>query len=117
MELNVSGEICSLAQEEEAPGLSDWHLQQTAAKNMTRMHLMDVIAISVSFIDTYLTFKLNGDSGITAFSYRTILQTHSTGFVFDSSACTRFTIKTCLFIFRGRDKSPGSSGRKYRNVI
>jgi hypothetical protein len=30
MELNVSGEICSFAQEE-APGLlSDWELQQTA---------------------------------------------------------------------------------------
>jgi hypothetical protein len=116
MELNVSGEICSFAQEEEAPGLSDWHLQQTAAKNMTRMHLMDVIAISVSFIDT-LTFKLNGDSRITAYSYRTILQTHSTGFVFGRSACTRFAIKSYLFIFRGRDKSPGSSERKYRNEI
>jgi hypothetical protein len=116
MELNVSGEIWSFAQEEEPPGLSDWHLQQVAAKNMTRMHLMDVIAISVSFIDT-LTFKLNGDSRITAYSHRTILQTHSTGFVFGRSACTRFAIKTYLFIFRGRDKSPGSSGRKYRNVI
>jgi hypothetical protein len=104
MELNVSGEICSFAQEEEAPGLSDWHLQQTAAKNMTRMHLMDVIAISVSFIDTYLTFKLNGDSGITAYSCRTILQTHSTGFVFDSSACTRFTIKLVYLFFVGAIK-------------
>jgi hypothetical protein len=103
MELNVSGEICSLAQEEEAPGLSDWHLQQTAAKNMTRMHLMDVIAISVSFIDT-LTFKLNGDSRITAYSHRTILQTHSTGFVFDSSACTRFTIKLVYLFFVGAIK-------------
>jgi hypothetical protein len=47
MELNVSGEICSFAQEEEPPGLSDWQLQQTADKNMTRMHLIDVVAISV----------------------------------------------------------------------
>jgi hypothetical protein len=49
MELNVSGEICSFAQEEEPPGLSDWQLQQqTAAKNMTRTHLMDTVeAISV----------------------------------------------------------------------
>jgi hypothetical protein len=47
MELNVSGEICSFAQEEEPPGLSDWQLQQTADKNMTRIHLIDVEAISV----------------------------------------------------------------------
>jgi hypothetical protein len=49
MELNVSGEICSFAQEEEPPGLCDWQLQQqTAAKNMTRTHLMDTVeAISV----------------------------------------------------------------------
>jgi hypothetical protein len=31
MELNVSGEICSFAQEEEPPGLSNRQLQQTAA--------------------------------------------------------------------------------------
>jgi hypothetical protein len=42
----VSGEICSFAQEE-PPVLSDWQLQQTAAKNVTRMHLMDLEAISV----------------------------------------------------------------------
>jgi hypothetical protein len=47
MELNVSGEISSFAQEEEPPVLSDWQLQQTAAKNMTRMHLICVEAISV----------------------------------------------------------------------
>jgi hypothetical protein len=48
MELNVSGEICSFAQEEEPPGLlSDWQLQQTAVKNMTRMHFIGVVAISV----------------------------------------------------------------------
>jgi hypothetical protein len=63
---------------------------------------VDVVAISVSFIDT-LTFKLNEDSRITGHSYRKMLQTHSTGFVFSISACTRFAIKTSLFIFRGRD--------------
>jgi hypothetical protein len=47
MELNVSGEICSFAQEEEPPGLSNRQLQQTAVKNMTRMHFIDVVAISV----------------------------------------------------------------------
>jgi hypothetical protein len=45
MELNVSGEICSFAQEEEPPGLSDW--QPTAAKNMTRIDLIDIVTISV----------------------------------------------------------------------
>jgi hypothetical protein len=71
MELNVFGEICSFAQEEEAPGLSDWQLQQTAVKNMTRMHLIGVVAISVGFIDT-LTFKLNGNSRITEHSCRKV---------------------------------------------
>jgi hypothetical protein len=86
MELNVSGEICSFAQEEEPPGLSGWELQQTAIKNMTRMHFICVVAISVRFIDT-LTFKLNGNSRITEHSYRKVGQTHSTGFIYLFIVC------------------------------
>jgi hypothetical protein len=71
MELNVSGEICSFAQEEEPPGLFGWELQQTAVKNMTRMDLIVAVAISVDFIDT-LTFKLNGNSRITEHSCRKV---------------------------------------------
>ncbi len=48
MELNVSGEICSFAQEEEALGLSaDWQLQKTTETNkMVKMYLIDFVAIS-----------------------------------------------------------------------
>ena len=44
-ELNVYGEICSFAQEEETPELSDdWHLQKMVfiAKQIKRMHLIDI---------------------------------------------------------------------------
>jgi hypothetical protein len=49
MELNVSAEICSFAQEEEPPGLSDWQLQQTTETNkMVKMYLaIDFVAISI----------------------------------------------------------------------
>jgi hypothetical protein len=49
MELNVSGEICSFAQEE-PPGLSDWQLQQmTETNKMVKMYLtIDFLAISIS---------------------------------------------------------------------
>ncbi len=86
MELNVSGEICSFAQEEEAPELSNRQLQQTAVQNMTRMHFIGVVAISVVFIDT-LTFKLNGNSKITEHLYRKVGQTHSTGFIYLFFVC------------------------------
>jgi hypothetical protein len=82
----VSGEICSFAQEEEPPGLSNRQLQQTTVKNMTRMHLTGVVAISVGFIDT-LTFKLNGNSRITEHSYRKVGRTHSTGFIYLFIVC------------------------------
>jgi hypothetical protein len=45
-ELNVSGEICSFAQEEETPELSDdWHLQKMVfiVKQIKRMHLIDIL--------------------------------------------------------------------------
>jgi hypothetical protein len=52
MELNVSAEICSFAQEEEPPGLfvfgflSDWQLQQMTETN--KMYLtIDFVAISI----------------------------------------------------------------------
>jgi hypothetical protein len=49
MELNVSGEICRFAQEEEAPGLSDWELQQmTETNKMVKMYLtIDFVAIFI----------------------------------------------------------------------
>jgi hypothetical protein len=49
MELNVSGEICSFAQEEEPPGLSDWQLQQmTETNKMVKMYLtIDFVDISI----------------------------------------------------------------------
>jgi|LakMenEpi03Aug12_release.lakeMendotaPanAssembly.Ray.scaffolds.fasta_scaffold5024596_1 hypothetical protein len=52
MEPNVFGEICSLAQEEEATGLSDWQLQQTAAQKMMRKDLIEIIAISIRNLGT-----------------------------------------------------------------
>jgi hypothetical protein len=46
MELNVSGEIWSFAQEEEAPGSIDWQLQQTTkTQKMASMDLTGIVAI------------------------------------------------------------------------
>jgi hypothetical protein len=46
MELNVSGEIWSFAQEEERPWPSDWQLQQTTkAKMMVRLNCIGVKTI------------------------------------------------------------------------
>jgi hypothetical protein len=49
MELNVLGDICNFAQEEEAPELSDWQLQQmTETNKMVKMYLtIDFVAIFI----------------------------------------------------------------------
>jgi hypothetical protein len=57
MELNVSGEICSFSQEEEAlMGLSDWQLQQTAKTKKIAMRVCCVI--EAIFIQNNLLYLL-----------------------------------------------------------